>query len=211
MASTIQVDKVQDTGGNTILSSNSTGTFTYEAASGANFTALAADNVSAGTVAIARGGTGAATLAAAGLANTPAWKAGITSQSLTYNTATKIDYVTEITDTNSAYDTTNKRFTVPADMGGTYIIHAFYRTGTGTDINSFDIKVYKNGSALESAEEMDAYTMSYSYNTIQATGMVTLAASDYIEMYAKQADNNSTNTIGYSNEGRFWGYKLIGV
>ena len=28
MASTIQVDKIQDTGGNTILSSNSTGTFT---------------------------------------------------------------------------------------------------------------------------------------------------------------------------------------
>ena len=40
MASTIQVDKIQDTGGNTILSSNSTGTFTYEAASGANFTNL---------------------------------------------------------------------------------------------------------------------------------------------------------------------------
>ena len=34
MASTIQVDKVQDTGGNTILSSNSTGTFTYSAATG---------------------------------------------------------------------------------------------------------------------------------------------------------------------------------
>ena len=54
MASTIQVDKVQDTGGNTILSSNSTGTFTYEAASGANFTALDADNISAGTLATAR-------------------------------------------------------------------------------------------------------------------------------------------------------------
>ena len=34
MASTIQVDKIQDTGGNTILSSNSTGTFTYSAATG---------------------------------------------------------------------------------------------------------------------------------------------------------------------------------
>ena len=60
MASTIQVDKIQDTGGNTILSSNSTGTFTYEAASGANFTALDADNISAGTLAAARGGTGGA-------------------------------------------------------------------------------------------------------------------------------------------------------
>ena len=65
MASTIQVDKIQDTGGNTILSSNSTGTFTYEAASGANFTNLpvptsgiAASAIDSGTLAIARGGTG---------------------------------------------------------------------------------------------------------------------------------------------------------
>jgi hypothetical protein len=145
------------------------------------------------------------------VANTPAWKAGISSQSLSYNTATKIDYDNEITDTDSAYDTTNKRFTVPSGKGGTYIIHAFYRTGTGTDINSFDLFVYKNGSTLENSEEMDAFTMSYSYNTVQATGMVTLSASDYIEIYAKQSDDNSTNTIGYSNEGRFWGYKLIGV
>ena len=34
MASTIQVDKIQDTGGNTILSSNSTGTFTYVSGTG---------------------------------------------------------------------------------------------------------------------------------------------------------------------------------
>jgi len=52
MASTIQVDKVQDTGGNTILSSNSTGTFTYEAASGANFTALTAANLTGALPAI---------------------------------------------------------------------------------------------------------------------------------------------------------------
>ena len=58
MASTIRVDALQDTGGNNIITSDSAGTFTYAAASGANFTALDADNVSAGTLAIARGGTG---------------------------------------------------------------------------------------------------------------------------------------------------------
>tara|TARA_R110000824_G_scaffold266666_1_gene455664 strand:+ start:651 stop:1217 length:567 start_codon:yes stop_codon:yes gene_type:complete len=34
MASTIQVDKIQDTGGNTMISSNGSGTFTYSAATG---------------------------------------------------------------------------------------------------------------------------------------------------------------------------------
>ena len=83
MASTIQVDKVQDTGGNTILSSNSTGTFTYEAASGANFTALDADNVSAGTLAVARGGTGT-TSYTAGITVADQWR--ITSD-LAFSTA----------------------------------------------------------------------------------------------------------------------------
>jgi hypothetical protein len=50
MASTIQVDKIQDTGGNTILSSNSTGTFTYNG--------IAASAIDSGTLAVARGGTG---------------------------------------------------------------------------------------------------------------------------------------------------------
>jgi hypothetical protein len=30
-------------------------------------------------------------------------------------------------------------------------------------------------------------------------------------MYARQADQNFTFNILYSNEARFWGYKLIGV
>ena len=57
MASTIQVDKITDIGGNTIISSNGSGTFT------SNLPA-SAPNVSTatGTLPIANGGTGAATL-----------------------------------------------------------------------------------------------------------------------------------------------------
>ena len=68
MASTIQVDKITDLGGNIIISSNGSGTFT------SNLPA-SAPNVSTatGTLPIANGGTGAATLAAAGLANTPSF------------------------------------------------------------------------------------------------------------------------------------------
>ena len=53
MASTIQVDKIQDTGGNTIISSNSTGTFT------SNLPAVAPNvSTATGTLPIANGGTG---------------------------------------------------------------------------------------------------------------------------------------------------------
>ena len=59
MASTIQVDNIKDIGGNTIISSDGSGTFTSNLSS----------NVSSatGTLPIANGGTGATTLAAAGL------------------------------------------------------------------------------------------------------------------------------------------------
>lgn len=155
---------------------------------------------------------GAGTISSGGLiTNTPIWKAGITSQSLAYNTVTKINFDNEITDTDSAYDTTNKRFTVPSGKGGTYIVHTWYRVGTGTDSASFDILVYKNGSLLNNAEDMQSYTVNQSYNTVQCTGMLELSAGDYLEIYARQAEVAGTYTIGYSNEGRFWGYRLIGA
>lgn len=144
--------------------------------------------------------------------NAPAWKMGMSSsQSLSYNTTTKINFNTSIIDTDSGVDTTNKRYTIPSGQGGKYIVYVFYRTGTGTDTASHDIFVYKNGSLLSDAEDMASFTVSQSYNTIQCTGMLDLAASDYIEIYARQADQNFTSTVGYSNEARFWGFKLGGV
>jgi len=144
--------------------------------------------------------------------NTPAWKIGMSSsQSLGYNTSTKINFDTSIIDTDSGVDTTNKRYTIPSGKGGKYIVYCYYRTGTGTDSASYDIFVYKNGSLLNDAEDMQSFTVSQSYNTVQCTGMLDLSAGDYLEMYARQADQNFTADIGYSNEARFWGYKLIGV
>ena len=144
------------------------------------------------------------------VANTPYFKAGITTQSLPYNTLTKITYDNEITDTAGAYDpSTNYRFTVPTGEGGTYYIGAWYRSGTGTDISAFEIYLYKNGSSQE--EDIAAQSMSYSYNSVGMFGVITLAAGDYLECYAKQAAVTGSYNIGYSNEGRFFGYKLIGV
>ena len=152
-----------------------------------------------------------ATVSGAG-ANTPAWKMGMSSQqSLAYNTSTKINFDTSIIDTDSGVDTTNKKYTIPSGESGKYIVYCFYRTGTGTDSASFDIFVYKNGSLLNDAEDMQSFTVNQSYNTIQCTGMLDLSAGDYLEMYARQADQNFTANIGYSSEARFWGYKLIGV
>jgi hypothetical protein len=146
------------------------------------------------------------------ITNTPNWKIGMSAaQSLAYNTVTKIDFDTSIIDSDSGVDTTNNRYTIPTGKGGTYIVHCFYRTGTGTDSGSFDILVYKNGSLLSNAEDMGSYIANLSYNTVQCTGMLVLSAGDYIEMYASQTHVNASHNIGYSSEAGFWGYRLIGA
>ena len=146
------------------------------------------------------------------ITNTPAWKMGMSGQqSLSYDTVTKINFDTSIIDTDSGVDTTNKRYTIPSGKGGKYIVYCFYRVGTGTDTASHDILVRKNGSAINNEEDIAAYTVNQSYNTVQCMGMLELSAGDYIEMYARQADQNFTSNVGYSSEARFWGYRLIGV
>jgi hypothetical protein len=143
--------------------------------------------------------------------NTPYFKVGITEMSLSYNTNTKITYNIEKNDTDNAYDTSNSRFTVPTGEGGTYHIGAWYRVGTGTDSSAFEMYLYKNGSLLEAAEDVAAQTVSHGYNSVAMFGPVTLSAGDYLECYAKQAYTTGSYNIGYSNEGRFFGYKLIGI
>ena len=71
-------------------------------------------------------GSGSLTLNNAALKNTPAFSARMSgSQTVSTNTYTKIDFDTEIFDTNSAYDhSTNQRFTVPANMAGKYVFYA---------------------------------------------------------------------------------------
>ena len=173
---------------------------------------MAIDKIQSESINLADNFAFTGTVTGAGGVNTPAWKMGMSSSlSLAYNTATKIPFNTSIIDTNSGVDTTNNKYTIPTGEAGKYIVHCFYRTGTGTASSSFDIFVYKNGSLLNNAEDMQSFTVNQSYNTVQCTGMLDLAAGDYLEMYARQAAVNSTFTIGYSNEARFWGYKLIGV
>ena len=144
--------------------------------------------------------------------NHPKFVAGFTEMSLPYNTFTKMTYNTELEDSDGAYDhSTNYRFTVPAGKGGFYHLTAWYTVATGTDSTAFELWLYKNGSASTGGEDMQGKSVNQSYNTVACATVIELAAGDYVEMYAKQASGGATSSynIGYSNEGRFTGYKLI--
>ncbi len=212
MASTIQVDKIQDIGGNTIISSNGSGTFT------SNLPA-SAPNVSTatGTLPIANGGTGAATLAAAGLTNTPAFFVSLTSnQTVSDNVKTLITWTNEVYDTNSAFSST--KFTVPSGQAGKYNFYLSVTCGTSGSWGVINARayIYKNGNSLymfqgvKNEQGNDAFA-------VTGTLSLDLAVADYIEVYGRNDNDAGTPYfLGKSgdspNEDRTWfgGYKIIG-
>ena len=187
MASTIQVDKVQDTGGNTILSSNSTGTFTNNLP--ANLTGAT------GTLAIAQGGTGAATLAAAGLANTPAFSA-YTSADSSFADATwaKAPFNTETFDSDGCYDTTNYRFT-PAVAGKyLFLCTAILSAEGDSQFDMGGIRLYKNGATI--AQSFDDNGANFPYKvTFNLSAVDTSNTTDYYEIYIYCNDTSGSPII----------------
>jgi hypothetical protein len=204
MASTIQVDNIKDIGGNTIISSNGSGTFT------SNLPA-SAPNVSTatGTLPIANGGTGGTSFSAAGLANTPAfhvYKSG--NQSISTNTATNLTWQNEFYDTDSAF--ASNKFTVPSGKGGTYMFFWLLKTGSMGDTKSVQGWLQKNGSDLDSQMSRSKQYIPTA-NEIHLTGHYTdvAVAGDYYEMRVFQDNGGAVNILAETSS--FWGFKLIGA
>ena len=208
MSSTIQVDNIKDIGGNTIISSNGSGTFT------SNLPA-SAPNVSTatGTLPIANGGTGAATLSAAGLANTPAFSAYKDSadQSLSGGGDVKVQYETEIFDSNGKYDTSNYRFT-PTVAGKYFLMASAYVDTTGGvgTLTIAGLKIKKNGTTA-SKQRSNFDNNSIRTMTQQISCILDLDADDYVEAFAHAETTSGNGVVRRENiEGsNFIGFKLI--
>ena len=177
MASTIQVDKITDIGGNTIISSNGSGTFT------SNLPAVAPNvSTATGTLPIANGGTGAATLAAAGLANTPNFRATLSSSTsaLSASTFTKISPNTEAYDSDSAY--TGGTFTVPSGKGGLYFIYGTAMFSAAA-VNRPSLSFYVNGSRVFTRSPFDENIDVSGYQEVTISATLNLSATNTVELY----------------------------
>ena len=177
MASTIQVDKITDIGGNTIISSNGSGTFT------SNLPAVAPNvSTATGTLPIANGGTGAATLAAAGLANTPNFRATLSSSTsaLSASTFTKISPNTEAYDSDSAY--TGGTFTVPSGKGGLYFIYGTAMFSAAA-VNRPTLAFYVNGSRVFTRSPFDENIDVSGYQEVTISATLNLSATNTVELY----------------------------
>jgi hypothetical protein len=150
-----------------------------------------------------------------GLANTPSFRAYMgAAQTINDVTNTVVAYNTENFDTDSAYDTSTYRFTVPSGKAGKYFFSAHvYITDSSATLYSSDFQIRKNGTN-QSADSL-ALDSSDNYSYILKTSTILdLAVSDYIDC----------NVIGNTNDGGsfqafntspyqfsvFQGYKLIG-
>ena len=145
---------------------------------------------------------------------TPAFQSYATAQSgITDNTATKVDFDQELFDTDSCYDTSNKRF-LPTTAGKYYIYAVANFDAQGLDkFHSAQLSIYRNGSYYKHAyfDEYDNY-LSYAKSPFVAAAIDFNGSSDYVEVYATFNVTTGTNhrlTGGaYSS---FGGYRIIGA
>src|SRR5210317_1165307 len=98
-------------------------------------------------------GSGNITVNNAALKMTPAFEVYLNSnQSISASTYTKVQYNTEILDTDSCYDNaTNYRFT-PTVSGYYYLEAQIMLVNSAADFQSFNIRITKNGSDISNID-----------------------------------------------------------
>jgi len=222
MSSTIQVDTIKDIGGNTMISSNGSGTFTNSlpaptsgiAASAIDSGTLAdaripnlnASKITAGTMATARLGSGTAssstflrgdqTYAAVsgGIFGSVGFAAYLSGAlNLADFTVTDVPFQTEMLDTNNAYNPTTGVFTVP--VAGKY----FFGTTimySDTQGNMSDMQAYIaiQGSAddIQRAESTSNAT-TFTLNTLTWTGVSpSLSVNDTVKIMVRIDTNDGS-------------------
>ena len=179
MASIIRVDDLQDSGGNSIVSSDGSGTFS--------------NNL--------------------GVANTPAWMVNLSSsQNVSSGTNTVINFNTEILDSNSAYNTSNGRFTVPSNEAGKYYVYAHLMRNNFFN-SRYSVKITVNGTEKINASDRNTDTGGTTFQTVQVAGILDLSVGDYVNVTLYQDSGSSAGANGSSSSSKslFMGYKLIGV
>ena len=156
-----------------------------------------------------------ATQTGVGGANSPMWVATMSAQQTGGNNSmVKINYNTEVLDTDSAYDTSSYRFTVPSGKAGKYFISAMtnIQSSGSNGARSQTNSIYVNGTSIVRSQ----YFMTSSNlfeadqdNICHCTLLHDLSVGDYVEVYAKRYSDHSENMVAKTSWSRFMGYKLI--
>ncbi len=96
------------------------------------------------------------------------------------------------------------KYTVPANAGGLYVLHAFGRLETGTDGNA-TVTMKLNGNSIATTFYRNLY-----YEGMNVSLIRNLSAGDYIEMGMSNSVGVTVNVGGFdSGDSAYcWGYRL---
>ena len=157
-------------------------------------------------------GSGSLTLNNAALKMTPAFFAKVGSnQSVSNDTYTTVAFDTEVYDTDSAFNTSTYKFTVPTGKAGKYVFfaHTTY-SNAGFAVGERNQIYFKvNDSFEDFAGDNAACTHASADPSKSFSAQYNLSAGDIVHCQVLQ-QSGGTLTL-QSAWARFYGYRLIGV
>jgi len=146
------------------------------------------------------------------LTNAPAFEAQRSgNQTISDNSNTKVEFNSEIFDSDSKYDhSTNYRFT--PTVAGKYFVYANIGISAEGDAQLQNIyaMLYKNGSQAK-ASHFNFAGNNIRFATGSVSGILTLDSDDYVEAYVQCADSSGSAIIQPDNYSTFGAYKMIGI
>ena len=142
--------------------------------------------------------------------NYPAFEVYLSSnQSFTSNTVTKVQFDTEVLDTDSCYDnSTNYRFT--PTVAGKYLINLALgcNGGAASRLTSSYAMIYKNGT-LNNQSHFNISNTSIFYNTPVVSAIIDMNGStDYVEAYGNIITSSGSPNFQQDSYSRFLGYRI---
>ncbi len=126
--------------------------------------------------------------------NTPAFFAHRSSGAgVTTGSTTLVQPENELYDTDSAYNTSDGKFTVPSGKAGKYFFHAGIYFANLTDQDIISCEIYVNNSAKALARESTGGPGNFS---VQCTLSADLSEGDYVTYKVDQNQGTTLNTSG---------------
>jgi hypothetical protein len=168
---------------------------------GANDTVLTADSTAATGLKWATPSAGGSTYAGVSVQKTA-------QQSLSSGTFTLVSWDVENFDTDAFHDnsTNNSRITIPSGKGGKYLLSGGLRFTSGSAAGNRAATLYKNGTDLNYIF-FQPPTTTTNDNLQPFSFVVSLAAADYLQLYAYQ---NSGTTLNLDNLS-YWQVSYLGA
>ena len=191
MTSILKADNIQDADGNNII--NESGNTITIGASGDTTNVIGTLNKDGVAV-----------------ANTPSFYAtnGSTDQSINDGTQTKVDFGTEILDSDSAF--ASSRFTVPTGKGGKYLIGFQMAFRNSAAFFKIEFSVFKNSSEDQPTLKQNFASSIFESNftnRIHTSVIRDLSAGDVLDLRALLNAGSGTAQI-MSSSTLFYGYRI---